>query len=357
MPKISRSALISALVATVLFGSVPACIRVVHLDSISIGIVRLTLGAAGMTAIMAAQRRRALVDFVVLLRCQWRVLVAMGLLFGVHWLTYFLSIKWSTASIGTLGFSTFGAQLPLLGWALGFGRPSTRALLGVVLAFVGTWLCLPTHELSAIWSTSGENGVATGLAIGALSGTAYAFLPLLHQRHAHLDHETRTWAQFALALPVFLPLAPWGTWSFDWLDVLLLIHLGLVVTLIGHLLWVKATTELPIETTSVISYLQLPVTLAMNWLLVAEGMTLPMLAGATLIVVANVLVLDGAARQRKSWRRGNEVQLAGFFDLSLEVAIYAVGTKKDAENPEYTIGKLRLKWWSNRNSSDRVSLS
>jgi drug/metabolite transporter (DMT)-like permease len=106
-----------------------------------------------------------------------------------------------------------------------------------------------------------------------------------------MDHEIRTWAQFALALPVFLPLAPWGTWSLSIVDVLLMLHLGLVVTLIGHLLWVKATTELPIETTSVLSYLQLPVTLAMNWLIIAEGLTLSMFAGATLIVAANALAL------------------------------------------------------------------
>jgi drug/metabolite transporter (DMT)-like permease len=283
LPTLSRSAWISALIATVLFGSVPACIRQVGLDSISIGIVRLVLGTLGMAAVIAAQRRSTLGEFFSLLRREWLVLVTMGLLFGVHWLTYFLSIKLSSASIGTLGFSTFGAQLPLLGWACGFGRPSRAALVGVALAFVGTWLCLPPDD----WA----GPVATGLAIGVLSGTTYAFLPLLHQRHAHMDHETRTWAQFALALPVFLPLAPWGTWSFSWFDVLLLVHLGLVVTLIGHLLWVKATTELPIETTSVLSYLQLPVTLAMNWLLVSDQFTTPMLAGATLIVVANALAL------------------------------------------------------------------
>jgi drug/metabolite transporter (DMT)-like permease len=282
----------SALAATLLFGSVPACIRVVQLDSIAIGIVRLVLGAVGMAAVMAMERRSTLGEFFARLRREWRALVAMGLLFGLHWLTYFLSIKHSSASIGTLGFSTYGAQLPLLGWACGFGRPTRRALVGVALAFVGTWLCLPSHDWSGIWSSD----VATGLAIGVASGTAYAFLPLLHQRHSHMDHELRTWAQFALALPVFLPLAPWGTWSFSWLDVLLILHLGLVVTLIGHLLWVKATTELPLETTSVLSYLQLPVTLAMNWLLVAEGLTLPMFAGATLIVLANALALGRRSR-------------------------------------------------------------
>jgi drug/metabolite transporter (DMT)-like permease len=283
----SRSALVSALVATVLFGSVPACIRLVGLDSIAIGIVRLLLGTLGMAVVMAAQGRSTLGGFLAVVRREWWVFVAIGVCFGVHWLTYFLSIKESSASIGTLGFSTYGAQLPLLGWATGFGRPTRAAFIGLVLALAGTWLCLPSHDWSAIF----VSGDGLGLAIGVVSGTAYAFLPLLHQRHAHMDHEIRTWAQFALALPIFLPLAPWATWSFQRNDVLLVLYLGLVVTLVGHLLWVKATTELPIETTSVLSYLQLPVTLVMNWLLVKDRFTPPMLAGAALIVLANAVAL------------------------------------------------------------------
>jgi drug/metabolite transporter (DMT)-like permease len=296
--------LLSALTATVLFGSVPACIRLVNLDSIAIGIVRLVLGALGMAAIMACQRRSTLGAFWAELRREWWVLTAIGLLFGLHWLTYFLSIKHSSASIGTLGFSTYGAQLPLLGWALGFGRPTGRALFGVALAFVGTWLCLPSHDWTQTWASAWQSNVAFGLAIGVASGTTYACLPLLHQRHAHMDHEIRTWAQFTLALPLFLPLAPWATWSLSIFDVLLMIHLGLVVTLIGHFLWVKATTELPIATTSVLSYLQLPVTLAMNWLLVAEALTLPMLAGAALIVLANVLALGWRSRVAEELAEG-----------------------------------------------------
>jgi drug/metabolite transporter (DMT)-like permease len=291
VPSNSRSALITALTAIVVFGSVPACIRLTHLDSISIGILRLLLGALGMGAIMVAQRRSTIAAFWAEVRREWWPLVAMGILFGLHWLTYFIAIKQASASIGTLGFSTYGAQLPLLGWAFGFGRPSRAALVGAALAFVGTWLCLPSLDWTTLWGNVWSNNNAIGLAIGVLSGTTYAFLPLLHQRYSHMDHPIRTWAQFALALPVFLPLAPWGTWSMNAVDVLLMIYLGLVVTLLGHFLWVIASTELPIETTSLLSYLQLPMTLALNWLLISESISLSMFAGATLIVLANVLAL------------------------------------------------------------------
>src|SRR5262245_32276396 len=178
-----------------------------------------------MAVVMAAQRRGSVRAFASEVRREWVAMAAMGVLFGLHWLTYFLSIKVGSASIGTLGFSTYGAQLPFLGWLFGFGRPRAAAVFGAVLALVGTWLCVPTGG----WG----GAAAIGLAIGVVSGGSYALLPLLHQRHAHMDHEIRTWAQFMFGLPVFGVLAPWSHWTFGWSDFWLVIHLGLVVTLIG----------------------------------------------------------------------------------------------------------------------------
>jgi drug/metabolite transporter (DMT)-like permease len=203
-------------------------------------------------------------------------------------LFYFLSIKQGSASIGTLGFSTYGAQLPLLGWACGFGRPMAIEALGIVLAMVGTWLCLPPDA----W----QGAAGSGLLIGVLSGTTYAVLPLLHQRHARMNHDIRTWAQFLFALPVFVPLAGQAVWSWTTRDIVLVLHMGLLVTLVGHYLWVQVTTELPIQATSVISYLQLPVTLAMNYALIGEELSGRMTAGAALIVVANALALGMRSR-------------------------------------------------------------
>lgn len=280
---ISQSALFKAAIATVLFASVPACVRLVHLDSYALGIARLVMATVGMYAILAVRRGSSWREFVAEVRREWVVLVAVGVFFGLHWLFYFLGIKKTSASLGTLGFSTFGAQLPLLGWACGFGRPTGGAMAGVVLATLGTWLCLPVDG----W----QGADANGMLIAVLSGTFYAFLPLLHQRHARLDHEIRTWAQFAFALPVFLPFAPAAVWSWTLRDIVLVLHMGLIVTLVGHYLWVQATTELPIQLTSVLSYLQLPVTLAMNFLLIREGMTVRMMWGAALIVAANALAL------------------------------------------------------------------
>lgn len=280
---LARTTLLKALWATILFGSVPACIRMMRMDSYALGVWRLSLAAVGMTGLLVWQGRslRAIGGAV---RRDWRVLAAVGACFGLHWLTYFLSIKWANASIGALAFSTCGVQMPLLGWAFGFGRPPALAMLGVALAMAGSWLCLPAHEAG--------DGMVAGLLIGILSGTLYAAVPMLHQRHARLDNELRTWAQFVFALPVFLVTAPAADWSLARNDFWLVLYLGIVVNLIGHYLWVQVSTVLPLSTTSALGYLQLPASLAFNYALLSEEMNLGMLAGAACIIAGNVLALQ-----------------------------------------------------------------
>jgi drug/metabolite transporter (DMT)-like permease len=276
-----------AIIATVLFASAPAGIAAVAMDSYALGVWRLSLAAAGMT-VMLVMQGRSLRTIVAAARREWRVLAAVGVCFGLHWLTFFQSIKIANASIGALAFSTCGVQIPLIGWMMGLGRPKPLAMAGVALAMIGSVLCVPL-------AASGGNQLL-GLVIGILSGTFYAVLPVLHQRYARLDNELRTWAQFAFALPVFLVMAPFAHWSLPWGDVWVILYLSLVVNLIGHYLWVQMSTELPLSTVSVLGYVQLPTTLAINALFADDKLTAGMLVGAALIVAGNVLALERRKR-------------------------------------------------------------
>lgn len=79
-------------------------------------------------------------------------------------------------------------------------------------------------------------------------------------------------------------------------DAWLVFHLGVVVTLVGHYLWVQVSTDLPLQLTSVLGYLQLPASLLLNYLLIDEEMTLAMAAGGACIVGGNLLALSGPLR-------------------------------------------------------------
>jgi drug/metabolite transporter (DMT)-like permease len=281
--KIRRAALAKTFVATLLFGSVPACIRSMAMDSYALGVWRLALAAAGLTLMASLRRRTSPVGLWAAIRPDAKIYAAIGAAFGFHWLLYFQSIKVGDASIGALAFSTCGVQLPLLGWAFGFGRPPFGAMLGVALAMVGSALCVSLD--------AGGQGRALAMLLGLGGATMYAVLPLLHQRHAHLEDDLRTWAQFTFALPVFLLTAPAADWTLAPGDLWRVLYLGLVVNLVGHFLWVQICTELPLPLTSALGYLQLPLSLAINTLALGEALTPRTLLGAGCILAGNALAL------------------------------------------------------------------
>ena len=182
-----------ALFAILLFSSAPACVRKIHLDAVALGTLRLGIASLGMTLFLASRwpkTRRSLEAW------NWRTsraLVSIGLVFGVHWLLLFLSIKISNAVIGAIGFSTYGIHLIVLGWLLGRGKVKGVDVVGLLLACAGTWLLIPEFSF--------QNEHTLGLAIGILSGLTAAVMPLLHQHFSDIDGNLRAWGQFTLALP------------------------------------------------------------------------------------------------------------------------------------------------------------
>lgn len=256
-----------------------------RLDSVALGICRLGLASLGMTVLLASRWQSTRTE---LQRWNWRTsraLLWVGLAFGVHWLLFFLSIKIGSAAIGTIGFSTYGLHLILLGWLLGRGQITAVDLIGLSLACVGTWLLIPEFSF--------ENNDTVGLVIGIFSGLAAALLPLLHQRYADIDGNLRAWGQFTLALPVFLCCLPLASWDYQPSDLPLILYLGLGIALVGHGLWVHAVTVLPTTTTSILSYLYLPLSLILGYLTLGEKLAGRALLGTALVLAANAIVIIG----------------------------------------------------------------
>lgn len=311
MPSASfRLSLLKAFAAILIFGTVPAAISFVSADAFSLGMLRLIVAASAFSLILLLSGK--LSQLRALSRTDWRTLVVIGLLFGLHWLTYISSIKQGGAAIGAIGFTTYGVQIPLLGWLFGFGRPAPRTFLALALAISGAGLCLlesSTNQAPATRQSTNPQSLPVAAAASAqpiwllvaiLSGTTYAGLPLLHQRNTHLSHSVRTWAQFAFALPVFLLTIPLAEWNFPRDEFWLLVHLALIVTVVGHFLWVQAATELPLTLTGVLAYLHLPASLTIAWLCINEPLTNTMILGACLVIVGNLIAISDRKNEDSS---------------------------------------------------------
>lgn len=285
-PAVTRTRL-EAAIALVLFGCIPVVVKSISANPYTIGIFRLVIATAGIAILAGVRHELRAVSIRDLQR-----LMVIGVLFFGHWITYFLAIKVSSASIAAIGLSTYGVHLLLLGAIFGIHRLNASDVLAVLAAAGGAALVVPVFKL--------DNAVAMGMLLSTLSALMYASLPLLHQRWSHLPTTTRALGQFGFALFFFLLQLPQANWTlrpFDWAG---LVFLALGPTLIAHSLWVRVTTRIPPALTSIIYYANIPIAIALGVVLLHEPLGLRTVLGAALIIGGSIFGLVEQWRSTRS---------------------------------------------------------
>lgn len=281
--------IVMALVAVTTMSAAPVLVSATTANEVTIGLSRLAVATLVFTPMVLWQGRlRRLAPR------QWLQLGVIGLVFAVHWLSYFASIKLSTPSIAALTITTYGVQYMLLAWFFNGERVAAVEWLAIACCFAGCLVVSPALSL--------DNATGQGIAVGLFSALLYAVLPLLHQRAQGVATADRTWGQFFFALLFFLPLWPLSDWNLGRADVQQLLALALLCTVVSHGLWVKSSTELPAIFSSMIYYLYLPLSMLQSVLFLDEALTPQKLVGAALVVGSSLAL---------SLYRFRRAQLAG----------------------------------------------
>jgi drug/metabolite transporter (DMT)-like permease len=259
-------------------------VKFVSANTYTIGIARLTFAALGSYVMLRKGRGMSSIPFK-----HWLILLSLGLLFGLHWLTLFLSIKIASASIASIGLSTYGVHLIILGWFFRKNAVTLTDIFAVILAIIGSIIVIPEFTLG--------NNTTQGICLSVISGFFYASLPIIHQKNPQLSSSVRAFGQFLFALVFFLAFFPLTDWNLDLSDWMGLLFLAVACTFVAHSLWVRVTTVLSTVTTSMISYLVVPVSLLLSHVLLHEPIGISKLSGATLIIIANLVGLSAQWKQ------------------------------------------------------------
>ncbi|MCG8612401.1 MAG: DMT family transporter [Pseudomonadales bacterium] len=261
-----------------MMGFVPVLIFGIDANEATIGFARLAIGTFGIALLMMARR-----EFRQISRRELFWLASLGIMFAVHWYLYFWSIKRAGAALAAIAVCTFGIHLLLVNRVAYGDRIRRIDLCAVAIAIGGVMIATPFH------ADSFEQGI--GFIVGVFSGFLYACLPPINRQIAHLPTNFRALGQFGFGFIGFLflwPLTEWQTLQqHDWYGLL---ALGVICTIGAHTLWNKVSTELPGNLTAVISYLYIPLAMLLSALFLDEAITWQMVAGATLIITANLLV-------------------------------------------------------------------
>ena len=306
------SALAAAHGVAVLFGLTGILGALIRFDAVAITAGRAGFAAAALLVLALAQRRPLLQG---LGPRRAGIVLASGFLLAVHWITFFMAVKVGGVAVATLGFASFPAFIALLDVVL-FRERIGRAE-GTMLALVTLGLVLVTPSFDV-----GDQGTA-GLLWGLASGLSFAGLAICNRRgNRGMDAiQVAFWQNLVVALLVLpllgLSLAPpqvarsqatsslvTGAAAIDWASWFWLAVLGVLCTGLAHTLFVKSLDALNARSAGMIIALEPVYAIACAWWLFGEEPSGRMLVGASLIILATVLLAMGhkasAARKRAS---------------------------------------------------------
>ena len=295
------SALAAAHGAAVLFGLTGILGALIRFDAVAI-----TAGRAGFAAtallVLALTQRRPLLQGLGPRRAG--IVLASGFLLAVHWITFFMAVKVGGVAVATLGFASFPAFIALLDVVL-FRERIGRAE-GTMLALVTLGLVLVTPSFDV-----GDQGTV-GLLWGLASGLSFAGLAICNRRgNRGMDAiQVAFWQNLVVALLVLpllgLGLAPpqiahsqapssWvtGAAAIDLVSWFWLAVLGVLCTGLAHTLFVKSLESLDARSAGMIIALEPVYAIACAWWLFGEEPSGRMLVGASLIILATVLLAMG----------------------------------------------------------------
>ena len=344
------SALAAAHGAAVLFGLTGILGALIRFDAVAI-----TAGRAGFAAtallVLALVQRRPLLQGLGSRRAG--ILLVSGLLLAVHWITFFLAVKVGGVAVATLGFASFPAFIALLDVVL-FRERIGRAE-GTMLALVtlGLVLVTPSFDVGDQGTVGLLWGLASGLSFAGLAicnrrgnrgmdaiqvafwqnlVVALLVLPLLGLGLAGGSDGLPTTDAVHPVSQVVAPQAPpsqlaspqvaphqvppsqltpsqvapsqvahsqapssWvtGAATIDWASWFWLAVLGVLCTGLAHTLFVKSLESLDARSAGMIIALEPVYAIACAWWLFGEEPSGRMLVGASLIILATVLLAMG----------------------------------------------------------------
>ena len=281
------SALAAAHGVAVLFGLTGILGALIRFDAVAITAGRAGFAATALLVLALAQRRRLLQG---LGPRRAGIVLGSGFLLAVHWITFFMAVKVGGVAVATLGFASFPAFIALLDVVL-FRERIGRAE-GTMLALVTLGLVLVTPSFDV-----GDQGTV-GLLWGLASGLSFAGLAICNRRgNRGMDAiQVAFWQNLVVALLV-LPLLglglAGGAAAIDWASWFWLAVLGVLCTGLAHTLFVKSLESLDARSAGMIIALEPVYAIACAWWLFGEEPSGRMLVGASLIILATVLLAMG----------------------------------------------------------------
>lgn len=263
--------------------------KLIPLDAPSIIQLRSVVAFIGLLSLLVVRRRRLKIDGV---RATLGI-YGLGLLLGLHWVTFFHAMQVSTVAVGMLAMFTFPVITILLEPFFSRKQISPVDILAglAVLAGLGIMVGPGMTDL--------QRPVTMGVLYGVLSALLFALRNLV-QKH-FFSNESSENLMLHQVIAIALMLAPFvdvkRVVSLDWTGIFMVLLLGLLSTAAGHTLLTFSLKQLPAKSVALIQCVQPMMAALLAWWVIGEEPKLRVVIGGT--IVLSVAAYESLQKKQK----------------------------------------------------------
>ena len=268
-----RYGLIEIHVAVLLFGISGLFGKFLFLSPLVIVFGRTSFAALTLSAILFYSktqiRTKTIQDFTVL--------ILLGIILAIHWITFFHAIQMSTVAVGLLTFSTFPIFVTFMEPYFFKEKLRRFDLLTAASVVLGLILVIPSLDF--------QNHITQGAFWGTISGFTFAVLSILNRKYVGTyPSMVIVCYQNWMATLILFPFLFFEDLSLQPTDVLLLAVLGIFCTALAHVLFIKSLVHIKTQLASITACLEPVYGIIFAFVLLGEIPTLRTILGGGIIL-------------------------------------------------------------------------
>jgi len=260
-------------IAVLLFGGTALFAKLIGLNALDITVYRTAIAAVALSAFLVLTKQaiqlRQLADY--------GIAIILGIVVGLHWVTYFAGMQMAGITIGIIAFFTYPVMTVFMEPMFSKRLPHLQDVFIAIMVLLGIYLLVPEASFG--------NQVTLGIATGMFSGFLFALRNILQKRYfiGYSGPQTMLYqslvASIMLCAFIEVPINQVAE-----KDLYLLLLVGVFFTAAPHALFAASLRHLSAKTAGLISCLQPLYASFFAFLLLNEHITLTTLIGGTLVI-------------------------------------------------------------------------
>jgi len=268
-----------------IFGTIGLFVRLIPLPSSMIALVRASMGALFLLGMILAQKRRP--DWKGILR-NWKPLLLSSVAMATEWILLFEAYRYTTVAVATLCYYMSAVFVMIAAPFILKEKLTAHKAFCAAAAVIGMVL------VSGVLDGQAGAFSPVGVALGLTAAVFYAVIVLCNKRVKNISSYDTTFIQlFAVAL-ILLPyvLLTEDVTQFASLEPLgltMLLSVGAIHTGIAYAMYFSSLQKIKAQTAALFSYLDPVIALLLSVFVLREGMSIPGMIGAVIVLGAMLL--------------------------------------------------------------------